>query len=449
MNLREDLLRVIESPPEGVDRVPIAIVDRPLEIYPHSAIAIGEALLLMGRGTPGRRLYIVAPPNDPVSERFEGTCLKWAFDTQDQVRRCRLTADNAAVLRELLEWTRPRVLGLADSFGLGDRLGIAGPAHLRAMAGSGFEVVLAQQSIRELERTARTPNEVMDAATWAVFQEGWRSGFGADADHLKTPADVELMADAGFTMFTIDPGDHVVDAADEMSECRAPGGGRRSALDGALRDPRGRPFEICRTAVRDRIGAGARAHHRRGSPRAGQVQRSAGPRRRDGATHRRGDGGAAVRSRGFGRRNRLGHEPFRTLSGGLGAHTVGGEVDRSGAAFRRRLRKGDRLSRRSRCFQDRVPQAPRHRRDLRPLQDQHPLGQRQVRGLSHHRRDRIGWGSRQDRRHELPRGATSGRGLRSGALPRDPRFRALALRARAADLPRLGRSRAGARCDHA
>ncbi len=130
----------------------------------------------MGRGTPGRRLYIVAPPNDPVSDRFEGTCLKWAFDTEDQVRRCRLTPGNAAVLRELLEWTRPRVLGLADSFGLGDRLGIAGPAHLRAMAGSGFEVVLAQQSIRELERTERTPNEVMDAATWAVFQEGWRSG---------------------------------------------------------------------------------------------------------------------------------------------------------------------------------------------------------------------------------------------------------------------------------
>jgi len=218
MNLRQDLLRMIESPPEGADRVSVAIADRSLEIYPHSTIAVGQALLFMGRGTPGRRLYVVAPPDDQVSARFEGTCLKWAFDGRDQIRRCRLTHDNAVVLRDLLDWTRPRVLGLADSFGLGDRLGIAGPAHLRAMIGSGFEVVLAQQSIRELERTERTPDEVMDAATWAVFQEGWRSGFGADADHLKTPADIELMADAGFTMFTIDPGDHVVDAADEMSD---------------------------------------------------------------------------------------------------------------------------------------------------------------------------------------------------------------------------------------
>ena len=220
MKLRQTLLDFIETPPRGVERVPIDIGERSLDLYPRSPIAIDRALLFMGRGTPGRRLYVVAPPDDPVSARFEGTCLKWAFDGEDQVRRCRLSGANAAVLRDLLEWTRPRVLGLADSFGLGDRLGIAGPAHLRAMIDSGFEVVLAQQSIRELERTERTPDEVMDAATWAVFQEGWRSGFGADADHLKTPADVELMAAAGFTMFTIDPGDHVVDAADEMSDAQ-------------------------------------------------------------------------------------------------------------------------------------------------------------------------------------------------------------------------------------
>jgi len=128
-----------------------------------------------------------------------------------------LNHGNAVAVRELCDGARPQPLGLDDSFGLGDRLGIAGPAHLRAMEGSGFKVVLAQQSIRELERTERTPDEVMDAATWSVLEEGWQEAWGADADHLKTAADVELMAAAGFTMFTIDPGDHVVDAADTMS----------------------------------------------------------------------------------------------------------------------------------------------------------------------------------------------------------------------------------------
>jgi len=251
MILRQTLLKFIETPPRGAERLSIDMGERSLDLCPRSPIAIDRALLFMGWGAPGRRLYVVAPPGDPVSARFEGTCLKWAFDGEDQVRRCRLSPANAAVIRELLEWTRPRVLGLADSFGLGDRLGIAGPAHLRAMVGSGFEVVLAQQSIRELERTERTPDEVMDAATWAVFQEGWRSGFGADADHLKTPEDVELMAAAGFTMFTIDPGDHVVDAADEMSdgELRAaaadlPWAVLDESLEGVLARFAGQRFEI-------------------------------------------------------------------------------------------------------------------------------------------------------------------------------------------------------------
>ncbi|MEE4270606.1 MAG: tagaturonate epimerase family protein [Thermoanaerobaculales bacterium] len=216
MKLRQTLQNLIEEPPQGTDRVPLDVGDRRLDLYPRSVVTIGGAVLFMGHGTPGRRLYVVSAIDDPLASRLEGTCLRWAAAGEDQIRRCRLTHANAKVIREVLEWTRPRPLGLADSFGLGDRLGIAGPAHLQAMRGSGFEVVLAQQSIRELERTERTPGEVMDAALWAVLQEGWRSGFGADADHLKTPADVNRMAAAGFTMFTIDPGDHVVDAADVM-----------------------------------------------------------------------------------------------------------------------------------------------------------------------------------------------------------------------------------------
>ncbi|UCD38409.1 MAG: hypothetical protein JSW54_02720, partial [Fidelibacterota bacterium] len=112
---------------------------------------------------------------------------------------------------------RPVLIGLDNSIGLGDRLGLANPGHLRAVIGSGMRPVLAQQSIRELERTERTPEEVMDAATWAVFQEGYRDGFGSDADHLKTTEDIDLMMAAGFTMFTIDPGSYVVNEADTLS----------------------------------------------------------------------------------------------------------------------------------------------------------------------------------------------------------------------------------------
>ena len=64
---------------------------------------------------------------------------------------------NAEVLCSVLPWTAPQCLGLATSVGLGDRLGLATPGHIRAIAGSGLEPILAQQSIREMTRTQRTP----------------------------------------------------------------------------------------------------------------------------------------------------------------------------------------------------------------------------------------------------------------------------------------------------
>jgi hypothetical protein len=49
----------------------------------------------------------------------------------------------------------------------------------------------------------------MDDATWGIFEEGWRGGIGSDADHLKTKEDIDTCLTAGFTFFTIDPGEFV------------------------------------------------------------------------------------------------------------------------------------------------------------------------------------------------------------------------------------------------
>jgi hypothetical protein len=187
-----------------------------LDVEQRSVQWLDGGALMVARENGRRRLLVVDLDSSGLADRFSGEIL----EVELGVKACvgGLDHQNAVALREVCEIARPQPLGLADSFGLGDRLGIAGPAHLQALRGSGFRVVLAQQSIRELERTERTPDEVMDAAVWAVIEEGWEEPWGADADHLKTAADVELMAAAGFTMFTIDPGDHVVDAADTMSK---------------------------------------------------------------------------------------------------------------------------------------------------------------------------------------------------------------------------------------
>ena len=48
----------------------------------------------------------------------------------------------------------------------------------------------------------------------APSRKDGRRRVGADADHLKTTADIDACAAAGFTFFTIDPGEHVDGAAD-------------------------------------------------------------------------------------------------------------------------------------------------------------------------------------------------------------------------------------------
>ena len=100
---------------------------------------------------------------------------------------CELTPDNAAALRQRLPWLNAETLGLKTSAGMGDRLGLATPGHVAAVKGTGIAPIFAQQSVRENVRTGRKPQEVMDDAMWGVFQSGWQTAWGADADHLKLP----------------------------------------------------------------------------------------------------------------------------------------------------------------------------------------------------------------------------------------------------------------------
>ena len=85
---------------------------------------------------------------------------------------CPWNAENAAALRTLLPYTAPRACGKdVSSFGTGDRLGVAGPAHVRCVRDVKVFPVLAQQSMRELTQCERTYREVVDCACWAVFQD--------------------------------------------------------------------------------------------------------------------------------------------------------------------------------------------------------------------------------------------------------------------------------------
>ncbi|HWL11141.1 MAG TPA: tagaturonate epimerase family protein, partial [Planctomicrobium sp.] len=114
----------------------------------------------------------------------------------------------------------PSVLGLDPTFGFGDRTGLATPGHLASLRAAGGPIrgIFAQQSIREMARTRRTADQVMSSAQTALSNAGYNEPWGADADHLKTPDDVEVTAQAGFVFYTIDPSDVVDQHADLDNE---------------------------------------------------------------------------------------------------------------------------------------------------------------------------------------------------------------------------------------
>ncbi len=188
-----------------------------MEAYPRSITCSGHSLYFLGRrGTEKHLVVLRADPACPAG--IAGTTLQVIADSIPLfVTECPTDASNASALRRVLPFLAPLPLGLRKSVGCGDRLGMATPGHVRAVRKSAMAPIFAQQSMRENARTGRSPQQVMDEALWGVFQEGWRDGFGADADHLKSASDVDVCAAAGYTFYTFDPGEHVDNSAGDAS----------------------------------------------------------------------------------------------------------------------------------------------------------------------------------------------------------------------------------------
>lgn len=184
------------------------------KVYPRSLVELEDAAFWLVSTNAGKRLALLAAHNSPFLVQFHGESSE-LVDGQ-VLLLCPLDAANGRALRATLPNLQPVPLGLAPSTGFGDRLGLATPGHVRALrttlqAHPAMQMapIFAQQSIREMGRTVRSPEQVLADATWGAFEEGWRAPLGADADHLKTPADIDRCAAAGFTFFTIDPGGFV------------------------------------------------------------------------------------------------------------------------------------------------------------------------------------------------------------------------------------------------
>ena len=121
------------------------------------------------------------------------------------LKLCDLSSENTEHLMDLFPYTKPISLRKYPmTIATGDCLGMATPGHIRAIKKFQVHPVLAQQSIRENAQTGRNFTQVIQDAAWAVFQENFQEGYGADADHLKSFQEVKEALDAGVSMVTLD-----------------------------------------------------------------------------------------------------------------------------------------------------------------------------------------------------------------------------------------------------
>ena len=186
-------------------------------VYKQSCIVNAEvAVFLAGGGTEKKAVLLKRKESSFFSDIVateSGKIGAFSFKVAE------LSHGNAVIFRRYFSFMNPVAFGRKSfSLGLGDRLGLASPGHLRCLKGTGIRPVLAQQSIRELNLTQRTYGEVLDAASWAVFQEGFQEGFGADGDHLKKPEEVKMALDLGFSMITLDCSEEIDNAIDALNK---------------------------------------------------------------------------------------------------------------------------------------------------------------------------------------------------------------------------------------
>jgi tagaturonate epimerase len=189
-NSHQDILKLFQPFPIDLQKV-----------YPQSFCSMNGLTYGLIRTSEGKKFVVMGENGCVVADPFKGECYRHS----STLKVCDLSAENTECLMALFPYTKPTSLRkYSITIGTGDRLGLATPGHIRAIQNFQVRPVLAQQSVRENTQTGRTFSEVIQDAAWAVFQENYQGGYGADGDHLKSLQEVKNALDAGVSMMTLD-----------------------------------------------------------------------------------------------------------------------------------------------------------------------------------------------------------------------------------------------------
>ena len=178
-----------------------------VSFYKKSIHKVDGTIVSMGRDQSKRFIMVLSAKETGIIAEFSGEQIG---DSGIFARKCPLNHHNAKVLRQYFPWTAPVSLkNCVTAIGCGDRLGFATLGHIAAAREYALSPILAQQSVRELDQTGRTFYDMVDDVTFHVFEAGYKAGYGANGDHLRTTEEMAAAAEAGVTLFTVDLVDRI------------------------------------------------------------------------------------------------------------------------------------------------------------------------------------------------------------------------------------------------
>jgi tagaturonate epimerase len=118
------------------------------QIYPNSLKEKDGSFFVLAKNHQKKFLVVNGLPEKLKKLNFKADEEKSVVDNKHHLfRYCPLTNHNLNQLRSVLDYLKPSCSKIQASFGTGDRLGIATPAHIQAFENKNIFPILAQQSV--------------------------------------------------------------------------------------------------------------------------------------------------------------------------------------------------------------------------------------------------------------------------------------------------------------
>jgi hypothetical protein len=182
-------------------------------IYKNSFHQKDDSLFFLARSGNKKNLFEVSTTKDFLLSNIKEKVIEVSFFNEAlYLGVIENNIENSKKILSIFPELKPSRMDKKLSVGFGDRIGIAAAAHVRASQKYDFFPLFAQQSAREITKTSRDCETVLHNAVIGVFQEGYRSSWGADADHLRDEKWLKIMLDNSYvpySMFTIDTYEYI------------------------------------------------------------------------------------------------------------------------------------------------------------------------------------------------------------------------------------------------